>query len=84
MSKQRNPMRPKQRAAAKATGAAAVLAYIARKLAVPLDDAPPELWILAAGGLTTTVAWLKRDGLRPAWERIVNGPRRRQKPGAND
>lgn len=83
-AKPKNPMRPKQKAAAKATGVAAALAYVARKLGVPVDDAPPEVWIVAAGVVTTTVAWLKRDGLRPAWERIVNGPRRRQKKAAND
>ena len=69
----RNPIRPKQRAAAASTGAAAVVVWIADGLGVDTASVPAPVWVLIAGALATGAAILKRDGLRGAWERLVNG-----------
>jgi hypothetical protein len=79
----RNPWRPKVKAGAQggaaSTVAAAVLAWILRMVGVDVEDVPPEVLIVVGGGLATALgtlaAYVKRDGLRGAWERLVNGDR---------
>ncbi|MCW3038118.1 MAG: hypothetical protein JWM31_23 [Solirubrobacterales bacterium] len=69
----RNPPRPKVVAAGQSTVGAVILAYILRLLGVDVDHVPAEVLIGAAGAIATGAAYLKRDGLRGAWQRVVNG-----------
>lgn len=65
--------RPKVKAAASTTGAVTVLAFVLRLLGVHVDDVPPEVLVVVAGALTTLAAYIRRDGLTGAWQRIVTG-----------
>lgn len=75
MTAPRNPVRPKVKAAGQSTVGAVVLAYALRLAGVNVDEIPAEVLIAGAGGLATLGAYLKRDGLRGAWERVVRGER---------
>jgi hypothetical protein len=68
-----NPARPKVKAAGQSTAVAVILAYVLRLFGVHVDDVPPEVLIAGAGAVATLAAYVKRDGLRGAWERIVDG-----------
>ena len=68
-----NPIRPKQKAAAAATGTAVVVIWIAELLGVDTGAVPAPVWVLVSGALATGAAILKRDGLRGAWQRLVEG-----------
>lgn len=76
-----NPVRPKVKAAAQggtaATGAAVVLAYLLRLVGVDVDDIPAEVLLVVGGTLATAIgtiaAYVRRDGLRGAWERLMDG-----------
>jgi hypothetical protein len=70
-----NPTRPKIKAAGQSTVGAVIVAYLLRLLGVQVDDVPPEALIASAGAIATLAAYVKQDGLRGAWERIVNGER---------
>lgn len=67
--------RPKVQAAGSATIAAAVIAYGLRLVGVDVDDVPPEVLLFGGGALATVAAYVKRDGLAGAWDRIVHGER---------
>jgi hypothetical protein len=67
--------RPKVQAAGTATGVVVVLAYLLRLVGVDVDQVPPEVLLAAGGALATVAAYLKRDGLAGAWDRIVHGER---------
>ena len=73
MSVTRNPPRPKVVAAGQASVVAGVLAYLLRVCGVNVDDIPPEVLLLAGGTLATLAAYVKRDGLRGAWQHLVDG-----------
>lgn len=65
--------RPKVRAAGGGTVGTVALAYLLRLCGVRVDEVPPELLLLAAGSIATAAAYLRRDGLAGAWDRIVHG-----------
>lgn len=65
--------RPKVQAAASATTGAVLLAFLLRLLGVDVDRIPPEVLLAAAGAIATLAAYLKRDGLAGAWDRLVRG-----------
>jgi hypothetical protein len=65
--------RPKVQAAASATTGAVILAFLLRLLGVDVEQVPPEVLVAAAGAVATVAAYLKRDGLAGAWDRIVRG-----------
>ena len=71
----KNPVRPKVKAAGQTTVGATVLVYVLRQLGAPVEDTPSEVIVAAAGALVTGAAWLKRDGLRGAWEQVLDGDR---------
>jgi hypothetical protein len=71
----RNPTRPKVKAARDSTAGAVVITFALRQLGVDVDTIPAEVLVAAAGAIATAAAWLKRDGLRGAWKRVVNGDR---------
>lgn len=83
MSPNPNPVRPKVKAAARggtaATGSAAIVAWALGVAGVNVDSIPAEVLVLISGVYATTVAaacaYVKRDGLRGAWRRLVNGER---------
>lgn len=79
----KNPIRPKVKATATATGSAAVLVWAAGLVGVHTASVPPEVWVLATAAIGTVAAVVKNDGLRPAWERLVNGPVKRSRPPAD-
>lgn len=68
-----NPVRPKVRAAGQSTIAVTALAFLLRLVGVDVNEIPVELLVAAGGGIATLAAYLKRDGLRGAWQRIVHG-----------
>jgi len=68
-----NPIRPKVKAAGQSTVGTVILACLLRLVGVHVDTVPPEVLIFAAGAIATCAAFLKRDGLRGAWARLVNG-----------
>lgn len=70
-----NPVRPKVKAAGQTTVGAAVLAYLLRLFGAPVDDVPAEVLIFGAGALSTVAAYVKKDGLTGAWQRLVHGER---------
>jgi hypothetical protein len=65
--------RPKVQAAASGTAGVVTLAFVLRLCGVDVDEVPPEVLLAAAGGVASLCAYLKRDGLAGAWDRIVHG-----------
>lgn len=67
--------RPKVQAAAGASAWTVLLAFVLRLAGVDVDQVPPEVLLLAGGAAATVAAYLKRDGLAGAWDRLVHGER---------
>ena len=68
-----NPIRPKTKAVAGASGGTVILIALLRLAGVDVDSIPPEALAAVTGAVATLAAYVKRDGLRGAWERLVNG-----------
>lgn len=74
-----NPPRPKAKAAAGGTVGATALTFVLRLVFGEdfVNSIPLELLVFAGGAIATLAAYLKKDGLTGAWQRIVRGNRRR-------
>lgn len=70
-----NPPRPKTKAAAGGTVGATALTFVLRLVFGEdfVNSIPLELLVFAGGAIATLAAYLKRDGLTGAWQRLWLG-----------
>lgn len=63
-------MNPNARVAGATTLAAAVITWAAHKLGWTLES---YYAVVIAGGATSALLWVGKEGLRGVWQRILNG-----------